>query len=38
MPVLAMLISYLLLGKTLTATQLIGMAVVVAGVYISARG
>jgi drug/metabolite transporter (DMT)-like permease len=36
MPVLTMLLS--LLGEALTATQLIGMAVAVAGVYISARG
>jgi drug/metabolite transporter (DMT)-like permease len=35
MPVLTMLLSYLLFGEALTATQLIGMAV--AGVYISAR-
>jgi drug/metabolite transporter (DMT)-like permease len=38
MPVLTMLLSYLLLGEALTATQLIGMAVAVAGVHISARG
>jgi drug/metabolite transporter (DMT)-like permease len=38
MPVLTTLLSYLLLGEALTATQLIGMAVAVAGVYISARG
>jgi drug/metabolite transporter (DMT)-like permease len=38
MPVLTTLLSYLLLGETLTATQLIGMAMAVAGVYISARG
>ena len=37
-PVLTTLLSYLLLGEALTATQLIGMAVAVAGVYISARG
>ena len=36
MPVLTTLLSYLLLGEALTATQLIGIAV--AGVYISARG
>jgi drug/metabolite transporter (DMT)-like permease len=38
MPVLTTLLSYLLLGEALTATQLIGMAVAVAGVYISVRG
>jgi drug/metabolite transporter (DMT)-like permease len=38
MPVLTTLFSYLLLGEALTATQLIGIAVAVAGVYISARG
>ena len=37
MPVLTTLLSYLLLGEALTATQLIGIAVAVAGVYISAR-
>jgi len=38
MPVLTTLLSHLLLGEAPTATQLIGMAVAVAGVYISARG
>lgn len=38
MPVLTTLLSYLLLGETLTATQLIGMVLAVAGVYTSARG
>ena len=38
MPVLTTLLSYLLLGEVLTATQLIGIAVAVAGVYISAKG
>jgi 7 Permeases of the drug/metabolite transporter (DMT) superfamily len=38
MPVLTTLLSYLLLGETLTATQLIGIAVAVAGVYMSVRG
>jgi drug/metabolite transporter (DMT)-like permease len=38
MPVLTTLFSYLLLGEAPTAAQLIGMAVAVAGVYISARG
>jgi drug/metabolite transporter (DMT)-like permease len=38
MPVLTTLLSYLLLGEALTATLLIGMAMAVAGVYISARG
>jgi drug/metabolite transporter (DMT)-like permease len=38
MPVLTTLLSYLLLGETLTATQLVGIAVAVAGVYISAKG
>jgi drug/metabolite transporter (DMT)-like permease len=38
MPVLTTLFSYLLLGEALTVTQLIGIAVAVAGVYISARG
>jgi len=38
MPVLTTLLSYLLLGEALTATQLIGIAVAVAGVYVSARG
>jgi len=38
MPVLTTLLSYLLLGEALTATQLIGMAMAVAGVYISAKG
>jgi Predicted permease, DMT superfamily len=38
MPVLTTLLSYLLLGEAPTATQLIGIAVAVAGVYISARG
>jgi len=38
MPVLTTLFSYFLLGEAPTATQLIGMAVAVAGVYISARG
>ncbi len=37
MPVLTTLLSYVLLGEALTATQLIGMAVAVAGVYVSAR-
>ncbi len=37
MPVLTTLLSYLLLGEAPTATQLIGMAVAVAGVYVSAR-
>jgi len=38
MPVLTILFSYLLLGEALTVTQLIGIAVAVAGVYTSARG
>jgi hypothetical protein len=38
MPVLTTLLSYLLLGEAPTATQLIGIAVAVAGVYISAGG
>jgi drug/metabolite transporter (DMT)-like permease len=38
MPVLTTLLSYLLLGEALTATQLIGIAVAVAEVYISVRG